>query len=143
MSARHVHVETEQVVRVVPTLYPGEALEGRGRVGAADALLALVADEADVGRGVAPSESAVVRPRRPGLVLRALLGALYMAAMFTISFAPRWPNAVASAGTRAIAPPRTRSWTAAIGAVAVSRCSRIVSAPRRRSPSTSMFVPAP
>ena len=57
-----------------------------------------------------------------------------MAAMFTISLAPRWPNAVASSGTRAIAPPRTRSWTAATGAVAVSRCSRIVSAASRGQP---------
>ena len=33
----------------------------------------------------------------------------------TMTAASRWANAVASAGTRAIAPPRTRSWTIVVG----------------------------
>ena len=44
---------------------------------------------------------------------------------------PRWANAVASAGTRAIAPPRTRNWVTAIAAVEPSIRSMIVSAARR------------
>ena len=42
----------------------------------------------------------------------------------------RWANAVASAGTRAIAPPSTRSCTAAMGAVEASIASMIASASR-------------
>ena len=41
--------------------------------------------------------------------------------------AARWANAVASAGTRAIAPPRTRSWIIAIGEGAAAIASRIAS----------------
>src|SRR6478735_9899686 len=48
---RHVQVEAEEVVRVVPTLHLGEALEACRRVGAADAFLPLGADEPDVSRG--------------------------------------------------------------------------------------------
>ena len=45
----------------------------------------------------------------------------------------RWANAVASAGTRAIAPPRTRSCVTAIGAVERSSRSRIdLRGPRAR-----------
>jgi hypothetical protein len=38
----------------------------------------------------------------------------------------RWAKAVASAGTRAMAPPSTRSWATAMGAVEAWRCSRMV-----------------
>ena len=40
----------------------------------------------------------------------------------------RWANAVASAGTRAIAPPRTRIWATRIEASDASSRSTIVSA---------------
>ena len=47
-------------------------------------------------------------------------------------------NAVASAGTRATAPPRTRSCATPIIAVDVARCSRIVSASAR--PAVSRYI---
>jgi hypothetical protein len=50
----------------------------------------------------------------------------------------RWANAVAWAGTRAIAPPRTRSWATRSGAVEACRCSTIASVASRSTVSTSI-----
>src|SRR6201999_1547150 len=70
-----VLVEREEVVRVVLTLHLGEPVEGRGRVGASNALLPLVAKEADIGRGGAIRERRR-QAARPGLMLWALLRAV-------------------------------------------------------------------
>jgi hypothetical protein len=47
----------------------------------------------------------------------------------------RWAKAVALAGTRAMAPPSTRSWATAMGAVEAWSCSTTVAAaaPSKRS----------
>ena len=66
----------KEVVGVVPTLHLREALQGRGRVGAADTLLALLADEPDVGRGRDSTGERLGQAGGPGLMLRALLDAL-------------------------------------------------------------------
>jgi hypothetical protein len=50
----------------------------------------------------------------------------------------RWAKAVASAGTRAIAPPRTRSWATRSGAVEAARCSTIASVASWSTASTSI-----
>ncbi len=52
-------------------------------------------------------------------------GPAYIAATFPRMRPERWANAVASAGTRAIAPPRTRSWTTGVAAVEAAMWSRI------------------
>jgi hypothetical protein len=54
---------------------------------------------------------------------------------------PRWAKAVASAGTRAIAPPRTRSWVTAVAAVELLMRSRIVSASRSSKLSVNSVRP--
>ncbi len=89
-----------------------------------------------------PSESAVARLLAQASCSGPSSGRSYIAATFTIIFASRYPNAVARSGTRAIAPPRTRSWAAASGAVEVSRCSRIASAAPGEKASRRTFVPA-
>ena len=53
----------------------------------------------------------------------------------------RWAKAVASAGTRAMAPPSTRSCATRIVASDARRCSRIVSATSRTMASTNNVVP--
>src|SRR4051812_50044369 len=70
---RHVHVEAEEVLWVVPAFHLDEAREGGGRVGTTDAVL-LVAEKADVGgrRGSLGEGPRQAPP--PGLVLRALPG---------------------------------------------------------------------
>lgn len=45
-----VQVAVEEVVRVIATLDLGEALECRWRIGASEALIPVVAEEADIGR---------------------------------------------------------------------------------------------
>ena len=47
--------------------------------------------------------------------------------MVAMTAASRWANAVASAGTRAIAPPRTRSWTIVVGELGAAIASSIAS----------------
>ena len=54
----------------------------------------------------------------------------------------RCANAVASAGTRAMAPPSTRSCATRIDAVDASRWSRIVFATARSIRSTNIVRPA-
>ena len=67
---------------------------------------------------------------------------MYIAATFTNSSRSRCANAVASFGTRASAPPSTRSWTALIGAVDLGSCSRIASAAAASSESAKKLAPA-
>jgi hypothetical protein len=55
----------------------------------------------------------------------------------------RWANAVASAATRAIAPPSTRSCATRMGAVEARRCSRIVLATRWSTWSTNIVRNTP
>jgi hypothetical protein len=53
----------------------------------------------------------------------------------------RWANAVASTGTRAIAPPSTRSWATRMAASEVCSRSTISSAVRWPIASTNMVRP--
>ena len=65
----------------------------------------------------------------------------YIAATLTNSPRSRCAKAVASFGTRASAPPSTRSWTAFIVAVDLGSCSRIASAAAGSSESAKKLAP--
>ena len=106
-----VLVHAEQVGRVVAALDLGQALVRAARVGRPDPLLALGLEEVGVDADVVGAERLVER-LGPGAVGRPRsTGSSKPVMMVAMTAASRWANAVASAGTRDIAPPRTRSWT--------------------------------
>src|SRR5665647_2717280 len=75
---------------------------------------------------VSPWSSCATMPSTHAARTARSSGPLKNAATLTTIRLDRWAYAVASAATRATAPPSTRSWTTRIPSVASSRSSRIV-----------------